>query len=274
MYWVSALALASSIALVAPSYAAALTPEKATELLAKAWVIDNRCDVLGEVDRDDLTRFVARAEISVAEKVSVKAAQSAIARGRAQGKTIDCDAASAKLVKDVLNAARNAVGPTVEEQSAETQPKVKRAETPKVEVAAAPIQLEAVKPMTVKNGEDTLAEIETLEPTSEPPIKVIKVAPRKVLPNKLASQVKRATRAQTQVVEKTKPSKQKNLGYARTAETYYKELRCRQLSPRAVNAMYARVLRQHQQAVVQQGRSAVRSMLRAAETRAAQSRCS
>ena len=93
---------ATSIWLTGEAWAAMTGPEKATELLARAWMIDNRCNVLDRDARDELTGFVARAEISLAEKASVKAAETAVAKGRATGTSAPCGEQSAKFVHNVL----------------------------------------------------------------------------------------------------------------------------------------------------------------------------
>jgi hypothetical protein len=277
MYWLSAISLAALVAFNAPGQAAALSPEKATELLAKAWMVDNRCDVLGKEDRDDLTQFVARAEISVAEKVSVKAAQSAIAQGREQGKSIACDSASADMVRDVLNAARTADGPSDNADEQQALKSQKPAE-PQVE----PEQVAAVEPVQNDSPEPEAAAADESEPIVETPVvkrivpkplrtaKVQKPEARKVAAKKPTREVIRVTKL---TPEKSKSSNAIKTAYGRTAENYYTELRCRRVSQRAINAMYARVLREHQQAVSVNGRNAVRAMLRAAENRAAGRSC-
>lgn len=233
--------------------------EKATELLAHSWVIDNRCGVLNKDERDTLTGLVARAEISLAENNSVKAARDAIARGRASGLVAPCDERSARTVKETLQAAMSATSFGQMDVSAklfEVQP-VEPATNESVGDVAP-----AVEPS--QDSEPIIAEQEAIDP----PVVVRK-------PTALESKpVRIALKQEKPVVLVTAPKSAVVGGsYASTAENYYRELRCRRLSPRAINAMYARVLREHRQAVAASGKAAVRKLLRAAEARSADGSC-
>ncbi len=61
--------------------------------------------------------------------------------------------------------------------------------------------------------------------------------------------------------------------YAATVETYYRDMRCRTRSLASAKALYARVLRQHREAVAASGKAAVRALLKAAEARASRGSC-
>ncbi len=104
-----ALVAAVSLAwAIVPARAEGIPPEKAAEMLAHAWMIDNRCNILNPEDRDALTGFVARAELALAEKLSVEAARSAIRKGRASGTSAACDEDSAATVRDTFRAVKSA----------------------------------------------------------------------------------------------------------------------------------------------------------------------
>lgn len=268
-----ALFLAGSASLV---QAAAVGPEKATELLAHSWMIDNRCSVLDKDERDVLTGLVARAEISLAEKVSVKAARGAIARGRASGTAAPCDAQNAQVVKDTLKAATSAAA--VSEMDVPESAVAAQAAVPKVAEAVEP---EPVDDEALQAEQPAVAEAVTADVEAIDAPKVVRkpsVSARKVVAsNKLKEKAKPprvVAKREKPIVIATVTKRVPNAnGYGATAENYYRELRCRRLSQRAVNAMYARVLREHRQAVSASGKAAVRRLLRAAEARASNGSC-
>jgi hypothetical protein len=231
-------------------WAAVAGAEKAAELLAKAWMIDARCNVLDRDDRDALTGFVARAELSLAEKDSVSVARSAIARGRAAGTTAACDEQNAAAVRLVLRAARSAT--SVQDAFSSPMAAGKPAYPTPVP--------QGVAPMVSANPQLAVKPPRTPEAVSlvKPAKKVTGLKLQKPLHKRGASGV-----AGTVGVS----------GYAATAEKYYHELRCRTMSARAVNALYAKVLREHRQAVSTSGKSAVRRLLRNAKMRALEKTC-
>ena len=263
--------------------AEAVSPDKAAEMLAHAWMVDNRCNVLGNDDRDLLTNFVARAEISLAEKKSVAAARAAIGRGRASGTAAPCDSMSAKSVQDVLRAARTASAPAEMELPSAAVPEAPVA-APEPEPAPqqdAVLDGEAPEPVPALNAPTQANRIDEVEPapvvaplrkravvqtprTVQKPARV--VIKRVPAPKRVAA--KKPVEKKIAMVQ-TRPAG----GYAVTAEAYYKELRCRRKSLQAVRAMYAQVLRQHRAAVSASGKSAVRTLLRQAEARASRGSC-
>lgn len=256
------------------AWAEAVSPEQAAEMLAHAWMIDNRCNVLGNDERDALTTLVARAELALAEKKSVTAARNAIGRGRASGTAAPCNGESAQSVRDVFEAAQSATA-----GAALDMPASVAAPVAKAAVVPAPPPVTAA-PASVADDEapETVALV-SAEPLGEPVVPA--VVPRKKMakaviteprtpqkPAKVAMVVKKARPAKPAPQNTTTAS-----GYAVTAEAYYKELRCRTKSGRAMNAMYSIVLRQHRAAIASQGKAAVRALLRAAEARAARGSC-
>jgi hypothetical protein len=254
--------------------------------------------VLARADRDDLTQFVAQAEIALAGKVSVKAAQGAISRGRKAGAAAGCDATNAQNVRDVLAAARKA--PNMDEQPAvlsEPAPKPKPAPAPKPAptpepapakiaepapepapiVAAQPRPLPVVKKAAaIEKAKAIAAPVEKATPRRKPDeVRRASAKPRVEIVQKQVRVVKplKPARTKVSVREKSKPSKGNGTAYAATAQIYYRELRCRSLSRGSINALYARVLREHRSAVAAQGPGAVRRMLRSAEARAQGQSC-
>jgi hypothetical protein len=228
-----------------PVLAKTMDATDATMLLAKSHALDMKCNILGEGDGQQLSDYVARAEISLAEKVSVSAARKAIASGREAGKSAACDDASRKLVGDVLAAAKTAV------------------ETPVI----------AEKPIVTAEPEkpETTA-LAVAEPAPQPAPVVAK--PKKPIiaakPVKLAKPVK---------IEKTdkpaKPVKVKSglQGYAKVAETYYAAMKCGNMSRGQMSKLYKAVLASHQQAVANNSARDVRAMLRNAEARGGSKSC-
>ena len=220
-----------------PAVAQALNPADATTLLSKSHALNMKCNFLNEAEGDQLGEYVARAEISLAEKASVSAARKAIAAGRTDAKAAMCDDASRKMVGDVLTAAKRAVeNPVI----AETPPEPEKPETTALAVA---------------------------EPTPETPKVTTKVAK----PVLLVKPQKPENRAKVvNVATNVKPIKTKSglNGYAQVAETYYIALKCRNISPGKMRRLYNTVLASHKQAMAGNRPSEVRAVLRNAEARA------
>ena len=99
------LCVAQATKPVSYAQAAALDATQATQLLAKANALNGKCSILAPDKSQDLRDYVARAELSLAEKASVSVARKAIAEGWASGRAAQCDEAAAKLVNDVVAAA-------------------------------------------------------------------------------------------------------------------------------------------------------------------------
>ena len=83
--------------------------ERALELLAKSVVVDNRCNVLTVSERDELSNYVAKAEVAAAEKTTVDVTRSALSAGQSQGRAETCGAVASQEVKETLTAAREAI---------------------------------------------------------------------------------------------------------------------------------------------------------------------
>lgn len=226
-----------------PAVAQALDPAQATTLLSKSHALNLKCNILGEAEGEQLRDYVARAEISLAEKASVAAARKAIAAGRTEAKAAMCDDASRKMVGDVLAAATTAV------------------ETP----------IMAEKPAEPEKSETTALAV------AEPQPETKKVIAKAVKPVLIVKPQKPVNRAKTVVVTKNvKPPKTKSglNGYAQVAETYYSALKCRDISRNKMQRLYKSVLASHQQALASHRPNEVRAVLRNAEARAGSRSCS
>ena len=228
--------------------AAAMNATEATGLLAKSQAIDVKCSVLAKDQSQNLKDFVARAEISLAEKASVSVARKTIASGRAAGKTAVCDAAATKLVQDVLAAANAAVAAPIADTTTSSQPQT---------LVAAPM-VEQPQP-TVK----AVAVVES-QPVTKKPVALAK--PDKPATKTIIAKVEKP-------VKVAKPVKGLN-AYAAVAEKYYVATRCGTMSASGISRLYQTVLSNHQEAMASNRPLAVRAMLRAAEARAGNKSCS
>lgn len=93
-----------------PAPAATVAALEALTILARAKASDAKCHILSVGAREELSNYLARAEVAAARNASVSAARSAIAAGQAEGKAADCKSpATAADVKETLTAAREAI---------------------------------------------------------------------------------------------------------------------------------------------------------------------
>ncbi len=256
--------------LVSTGVHATSSAEYATQLLAQAWMIDNDCVALDRAEREQLTNLVARAEISLAKKQSVKIAREAIAKGRAIAASAACNEDSAKMVRDTLRAARTAMAISDLEGSRQ-MPKSQFPPTSTLLPGARENDKNPARP-----PEPPLAPSQTVvsgaSETVPEPSRIAVVAQRDHNPpprrKPVAGETARKVKQQT-----AGRSSQAVRVYAATAETYYRERRCRNLPLKTLKGMYAGVLRQHRNAVSASNKVTVRRLLRAAEIRAARSSC-
>jgi hypothetical protein len=94
---------------VKSAFAETVGIERALELLAKSVAVDGKCNVLSAAERDELSRYASRAEISGAEKTSVEHTRAALETGKRAGLATVCNAQAKADVKDTLGAAREAI---------------------------------------------------------------------------------------------------------------------------------------------------------------------
>lgn len=118
------LALPLSALVTKPAFAETAGIERALELLAKSAVVDNKCNVLTVSERDELSTYVAKAEIAAAEKTTLAVTRSALSAGKKQGLAAPCGAEASYEVKETLTAAREAINAAEQDESAKVEPAV------------------------------------------------------------------------------------------------------------------------------------------------------
>jgi hypothetical protein len=290
----------------------AMAPEQVAQLLAKSNAVNLKCKILSEDAAQELRGLVARAEISLAEKVSVDAARKAMSSGREQGKAIVCDQAASKLVNDVLKAGQRAMSVDVAdetsvegekpkaapivaaEEEADTAPEpdmpamaateqpesapekpAVAAATKAVAVTDAPVAVDAAKPEAEPVVQDAVkeeAKVAEKEVAKPKPTKLAKKAAAKTT-QKAKPPIAKKTVARVVKAPVAKPKTQ-NLGsYGALAERYYVARRCKNMSNRQIGALYNRVLVSHRQAMNKNKARDVRAVLRSAEARAGGQGC-
>jgi hypothetical protein len=85
-------------------------------------VVDNKCNVLTVSERDELSNYVALAEVAAAEKTTVDVTRSALAAGRTQGLAATCGSEASHEVKETLTAARDAINAAEENDTTMAEP--------------------------------------------------------------------------------------------------------------------------------------------------------
>lgn len=107
-YLIVALPLLGMLTLQ-PALAAGGAAAEAVRILTRARAADHKCGYLSAAERNELSRFTARAKIAAASQSSAGAAKSAAAAGRAEGSLGRCSADSEADVRETLVAARDAI---------------------------------------------------------------------------------------------------------------------------------------------------------------------
>ena len=105
-----------------PALAETVGIERALELLAKSAVVDNKCNVLTVSERDELSTYVAKAEVAAAEKTTLEGTRSALSAGKKQGQAAPCGTEASYEVKQTLVAAREAINAATQEESVQAEP--------------------------------------------------------------------------------------------------------------------------------------------------------
>lgn len=102
-----------------------LGPGDAARHLASAQAVDAKCHLLDQASEDELSDYVAMAEIAAAGQIGSEQAAAAIETGQDAGVAMACDATSAELARSALEAARIAFrgdGPGLRGQVADAAP--------------------------------------------------------------------------------------------------------------------------------------------------------
>ena len=118
------LALPLTALATKPALAETVGMERALELLAKSAVVDNKCNVLTVSERDELSTYVAKAEVAGAEKTTLAVTRSALASGRKEGQVASCGTEASNEVRQTLIAAREAINGAAQEANPGAQPVV------------------------------------------------------------------------------------------------------------------------------------------------------
>ena len=105
-----------------PALAETVGLERALELLAKSVVVDGKCNVLTVSERDELSNYVAKAEVAAAEKTTVAVTRSALVAGQSQGRAETCGEEASQEVKATLTAARNAINAAEQDHGSASEP--------------------------------------------------------------------------------------------------------------------------------------------------------
>ncbi len=95
-------------------FAAVIGAEEATKLLAKSQSVEEKCKFLTASQHDELSAFVAKAEIAMVAKSSTANAKSIIAAGRASGQNASCSDFELAEIIDIIGAAHQATSATAQ----------------------------------------------------------------------------------------------------------------------------------------------------------------
>jgi len=105
-----------------PALAETVGFERALELLAKSVVVDKKCNVLTVSERDELSNYVAKAEVAAAERTTVAVTRSALSAGQSQGRAETCGQEASQEVKATLTAAREAINSAEQDDGSASEP--------------------------------------------------------------------------------------------------------------------------------------------------------
>ena len=89
-------------------FAGVIGAEEATKLLARSQAIEEKCKFLTSSQHDELSAFVAKAEIAIVAKSSASSAKSIISAGRSLGRSAACSEAEHADVMSIIGAAQQA----------------------------------------------------------------------------------------------------------------------------------------------------------------------
>ena len=103
-----------TIALHNAASAQTVPAEQATQLLARSQALDEKCKFLTSSQHDELSAFVAKAEVAMVAKSSVKTAKALIESGRAEGKAAACSETERANAVEIIIAAHQATSRKVQ----------------------------------------------------------------------------------------------------------------------------------------------------------------
>lgn len=140
---------------LAPVQAQDFGPAEATEHLAKARALDAKCRYLSEADHDELSDYVAKAEIVVANDQGVEAASSAVRMGKLTGEQMNCAPEGEEMVRATYAAGKQAME-AAKAAPAKEEPKPKRNQA-QILGAMSDDQMEMRSPADPARSESSLA---------------------------------------------------------------------------------------------------------------------
>ncbi len=120
-----------------PVLAASTAAEEAVRLLTAAQATDRKCNYLNNAERQELSRYAARAEIAAASQASPRTARSAANSGSAAGRAASCTPDAEADIRETLTAAREAVAAANAEADASRVALRNKPEKPKAAVGSA-----------------------------------------------------------------------------------------------------------------------------------------
>ena len=105
---VSVLIISGLCAIQSSAFAEPMGAEQATQLLARSQAVEIKCKFLSVSQREELSAFVAKAEVAMVAKSSVAKTKSILVSGRAQASGVTCSDTEKTDIVNILNAANQA----------------------------------------------------------------------------------------------------------------------------------------------------------------------
>jgi hypothetical protein len=132
-------------------------PAEATEHLAKARALDAKCRYLSEADHNELSDYVAKAEIVVANDQGVEAASSAVRMGKLTGEQMNCAPEGEEMVRATYAAGKQAMETANAAPAKEEPAPQKKRNQAQILGAMSDDQLEMRSPTDPARSENSLA---------------------------------------------------------------------------------------------------------------------
>ena len=116
-------------------FAAVMGADEATKLLARSQALEEKCKFLTASQHEELSAFVAKAEIAMVAKSSAATARTIIATGRATGINAACTGAEHADIVNIISAAHQATS-----GAAQSNPTLARVAPEKAVVVVTPVE--------------------------------------------------------------------------------------------------------------------------------------
>ncbi len=268
------LVFSSTIVLTSNVFAATAPAEQAAEMLAKAQSIDAKCNYLTALDRDTLSKLVARAEIILANRETVAQTKATMLRGHNIGFTTECAPAEKDSVMNILDAAKQANNdPTKPLVIAPVQSTTATAPTPVVVAPAAPAAPVIAATEPVMPAAPVAAQTAVVNTT-------VKIAPKQKPVLALKPAAKSEPKSEPKIVKVAKlttppPKQDSSLGnYAALTQNYFLARRCNTMSPGKIGSLYQSIVAAHARVMANHVSSQVAAAMHKAEANAKAKSCS